>query len=123
MRWRVNVLSLGDEEARTLGVDPARDRLILLAATCLAISAQVAVSGTIGWVGLIIPNLARMIVGADNRQLLPISALLGAIFLVTADTLARDLTPAEIPVGIVTRDRRTPIFAFLLRRNAGGGAP
>ncbi len=123
MRWRVNVLSLGDEEARTLGVDPARDRLILLAATCLAISAQVAVSGTIGWVGLIIPNLARMIVGADNRRLLPISALLGAIFLVTADTLARDLTPAEIPVGIVTAIVGTPIFAFLLRRNAGGGAP
>ncbi|WP_163312810.1 iron chelate uptake ABC transporter family permease subunit, partial [Klebsiella aerogenes] len=71
MRWRVNVLSLGDEEARTLGVNPVRDRLILLAAACLAISSQVAVSGTIGWVGLIVPNLARMIVGADNRQLLP----------------------------------------------------
>jgi iron complex transport system permease protein len=122
MRWRVNVLSLGDEEARTLGVDPARDRLILLAATCLAISAQVAVSGTIGWVGLIIPNLARMIVGADHRQLLPVSALLGAIFLVTADTLARDLTPAEIPVGIVTAIVGTPIFALLLRRQASGSA-
>jgi iron complex transport system permease protein len=122
MRWRVNVLSLGDEEARTLGVDPVRDRLILLAATCLAISAQVAVSGTIGWVGLIIPNLARLIVGADHRQLLPVSALLGAIFLVTADTLARNLTPAEIPIGIVTAIVGTPIFAALLRRNAGGGA-
>lgn len=122
MRWRVNVLSLGDEEARTLGVNPVRDRLILLAATCLAISAQVAVSGTIGWVGLIIPNLARLIVGADHRQLLPVSALLGAIFLVTADTLARNLTPAEIPVGIVTAIVGTPIFALLLRRNAGGGA-
>ncbi len=96
--------------------------LILLAATCLAISAQVAVSGTIGWVGLIIPNLARMIVGADNRQLLPVSALLGAIFLITADTLARDLTPAEIPVGIVTAIVGTPIFALLLRRNASGSA-
>ncbi len=122
MRWRVNVLSLGDEEARTLGVDPARDRLILLAAACLAISAQVAVSGTIGWVGLIIPNLARMIVGADNRQLLPVSALLGAIFLVTADTLAHDLTPAEIPVGLVTAIVGTPVFAVLLRRNASGSA-
>lgn len=120
MRWRINVLSLGDEEARTLGVDPARDRLILLAAACLAISSQVAVSGTIGWVGLIIPNFARMIVGADNRQLLPVSALLGAIFLMAADTLARSLTPAEIPVGIITAIVGTPIFALLLRRNTRG---
>ncbi len=121
MRWRINVLSLGDEEARTLGVNPSRDRLILLTAACLAISSQVAVSGTIGLVGLIIPNLARMIVGADNRQLLPVSALLGAIFLVVADTLARSLTPAEIPVGIITAIVGTPIFALLLRRSTGSG--
>jgi iron complex transport system permease protein len=120
MRWRVNVLSLGDEDAKTLGVNPTRDRLILLAAACLAISAQVAVSGTIGWVGLIIPNLARMIVGADHRQLLPTSALSGAIFLVIADTLARDLSSAEAPVGIVTAIAGTPIFALLLRRYASG---
>lgn len=122
MRWRVNVLSLGDDEARTLGVNPVRDRLILLAAACLAISSQVAVSGTIGWVGLIIPNLARMMVGADNRRLLPVSTLLGAIFLVAADTLARSLTPAEIPVGIITALVGTPIFALLLRRTTRSGA-
>ncbi|WP_291629179.1 iron ABC transporter permease, partial [Bradyrhizobium sp.] len=121
MRWRVNVLSLGDDEARTLGVNPVRDRLILLAAACLAISSQVAVSGTIGWVGLIIPNLARMMVGADNRRLLPVSTLLGAIFLVAADTLARSLTPAEIPVGIITALVGTPIFALLLRRSTRSG--
>ncbi|BAL76883.1 putative iron chelatin ABC transporter permease subunit [Bradyrhizobium cosmicum] len=122
MRWRVNVLSLGDDEARTLGVNPARDRFILLAAACLAISSQVAVSGTIGWVGLIVPNLARMIVGADNRQLLPVSTFLGAIFLVAADTLARSLTAAEIPVGIITAIVGTPIFALLLRRTTRSGA-
>jgi len=122
MRWRVNVLSLGDDEARTLGVNPARDRFILLTAACLAISSQVAVSGTIGWVGLIVPNLARMIVGADNRQLLPVSTFLGAIFLVAADTLARSLTAAEIPVGIITAIVGTPIFALLLRRTTRGGA-
>ena len=71
--------------------------MILLAATCLAISAQVGVSGTIGWVGLIIPNLARLIVGADHRRLLPVSTLIGAIFLVVADTLARDLTRLKFP--------------------------
>jgi iron complex transport system permease protein len=118
MRWRVNVLSLGDEDARTLGVNPGRDRLILLAAACLAISAQVAVSGTIGWVGLVVPNLARILVGADHRKVLPASALIGAIFLLVADTLARDLTPAEIPVGIITAIVGTPVFAVLLRKNA-----
>uniref|UniRef100_E6VEI2 Transport system permease protein n=1 Tax=Rhodopseudomonas palustris (strain DX-1) TaxID=652103 RepID=E6VEI2_RHOPX len=122
MRWRVNVLSLGDEEARTLGVEPGRDRVILLAATCLAISAQVAVSGTIGWVGLVIPNLVRMVVGADHRRLLPVSAVAGAAFLMAADTLARDLSAAEIPVGIVTAIVGTPVFAWLLRRHARGQA-
>ncbi len=71
MRWRVNVLSLGDEEARLLGLNPKKDRLILLAAVCLIVSAQVAVSGTIGWIGLVVPNLARFIMGADHRKLLP----------------------------------------------------
>ncbi|NEW87449.1 iron ABC transporter permease, partial [Rhodopseudomonas sp. WA056] len=122
MRWRVNVLSLGDEEARALGVEPGRDRVILLAATCLAISAQVAVSGTIGWVGLVIPNLVRMVVGADHRRLLPVSAVAGAAFLMSADTLARDLSAAEIPVGIVTAIVGTPVFAWLLRRHARGQA-
>lgn len=123
MRWRINVLSLGDEDARTLGVHPARDRVILLTATCLAISAQVGVSGTIGWVGLVVPNLARIIVGADHRRLLPVSTLMGAVFLVVADTLARDLTAAEIPVGIVTAIVGTPVFAYLLRRNATSKTP
>lgn len=122
MRWRINVLSLGDEEARTLGINPGRDRLILMAAACIAVSAQVAVSGIIGWVGLVVPNLARQIVGADHRRLLPVSALLGAIFLVVADTLSRDLTAAEIPVGIVTAIVGTPIFAILLRQTTRSGA-
>ncbi len=119
MRWRINVLSLGDEEARTLGINPNLDRLIVLAAVCLAISGQVAVSGTIGWVGLIVPNLMRIIVGSDHRQLLPASALAGAIFLVLADTLSRTVTNTEIPVGIITAIVGTPVFAVLLRHSAG----
>ncbi len=71
MRWRVNVLSLGDQEARLLGLNPKKDRLILLAAVCLIVSAQVAVCGTIGWIGLVVPNLALFIMGADHRKLLP----------------------------------------------------
>jgi iron complex transport system permease protein len=116
MRWRINALSLGDEDARLLGLDPVKDRLILLAAVCLIVSAQVAVSGTIGWIGLVVPNLARMLVGADHRRMLPVATILGAIFMLAADTLARDLTPAEIPVGIITAIVGTPFFAYLLRR-------
>jgi iron complex transport system permease protein len=115
MRWRVNALSLGDEEARLLGLSPAKDRLILLVAICCIVSAQVAVSGAIGWVGLVVPNLARFIIGADHRRLLPFATLLGAAFMIAADTLARTLTAAEIPVGIITAIIGTPIFAYLLR--------
>ncbi|RVT89987.1 iron ABC transporter permease [Rhodovarius crocodyli] len=120
MRWRINILSLGDEEARSLGVHPARDRLILFGAICALVAAQVSVSGAIGWVGLVIPNLCRIAMGADHRRLLPASALLGASFLMLADTLARSVTAAEVPVGIVTALVGTPVFAWLLHRAAGG---
>lgn len=120
MRWRINILSLGDEEARSLGVSPARDRLILFCAICLLVAAQVSVSGAIGWVGLVIPNLCRIAMGADHRRLLPASALLGASFLMLADTLARSVTAAEVPVGIVTALVGTPVFAWLLHRATKG---
>lgn len=120
MRWRINVLSLGDEEAQSLGARPGSDRLILLSCICLIVAAQVAVSGTVGWVGLVVPNLARMISGSDHRRLLPMAALLGAVFLIVADTCARSIIAAEIPVGLVTAVVGTPVFAYLLRRNAAG---
>ncbi len=123
MRWRINVLSLGDEEARSLGARPGPDRLILLGGVCLIVAAQVAVSGSIGWVGLVVPNLARMIVGADHRKLLPVATLIGAIFLIVADTCARGISAAEIPVGLVTAIVGTPVFAYLLRRNATARTP
>lgn len=123
MRWRINVLSLGDEEARNLGARPGPDRLILLGGVCLIVAAQVAVSGSIGWVGLVVPNLARMIVGADHRKLLPVATLIGAIFLIVADTCARGISAAEIPVGLVTAIVGTPVFAYLLRRNATARTP
>lgn len=123
MRWRINVLSLGDEEARSLGARPGADRVILLGSVCLIVAAQVAVSGTIGWVGLVVPNLARMLVGADHRKLLPVATLLGAIFLIVADSCARGISAAEIPVGLVTAIVGTPVFAYLLRRNAAARAP
>jgi iron complex transport system permease protein len=123
MRWRINVLSLGDEEARSLGARPGPDRVILLAGVCLIVAAQVAVSGTVGWVGLVVPNLARMMVGADHRRLLPVATLIGATFLIVADTCARGISAAEIPVGLVTAIVGTPVFAYLLRRTAADRSP
>lgn len=121
MRWRINVLSLGDEDAAALGVDVARDRMVVLAAVCLIVAAQVSVSGVIGWVGLIVPHIARLLVGPDHRRVLPVAALLGASYLMATDTLARSLTPAELPIGILTALVGAPIFAALLARAARAG--
>lgn len=117
LRWRMNILSLGDEDAQSLGINPARVRLILLAAIALIVSGSVAVAGVIGWVGLVIPHLARMIVGTDNRVVVPASALLGAAYLTMIDTLARSISTAEIPLGILTATIGAPFFIVLLFRN------
>lgn len=116
MRFRINVLSIGDEDARSLGIPVERDRWIIFAAVSLIEGAIVAFAGVVGWVGLIVPHAARMLVGTDQRHLLPVAALLGASYLVLIDTLARSLTSAEIPVGIVTAIIGTPVFAVMLRR-------
>ena len=114
LRWRVNVLSLGDEEARALGVEVSRTRPALVAGATLMTAAAVSVSGTIGWVGLVVPHLARMLVGPDFRRLLPASALLGAAYLLVVDTLARMLTSAELPLGVLTAVLGAPFFLWLL---------
>lgn len=112
-RWRINILSLGDEEAESLGVSPKKTRIILIIATTLVTSGSVMVAGIIGWVGMLIPNMSREIVGADNRYLLIFSGIMGAIFLVLVDLLARTLTSAEIPIGILTAILGTPIFIYV----------
>lgn len=117
LRWRLNLLSLGDEEARALGVRVERLRYVVLAAVCLAVSGQVAVSGVIGWVGLVMPHIGRMLVGPDHRVLLPASALLGAAYLVLVDTVARTALATEIPLGVLTAIVGAPVFAVLLRRS------
>lgn len=117
LRWRLNVLSLGDEEASSLGMDPARMRWTILTATALIVAGAVAVSGVIGWVGLVIPHLTRMWVGPDHRVLLPVSFLTGATYLVVIDTLARTATAGEIPLGVLTAMIGAPVFFVLLRRN------
>lgn len=117
LRWRLNVLSLGDEEASSLGMNPARMRWTILVSTALIVAGAVAVSGVIGWVGLVIPHLTRMWVGPDHRVLLPVTFLTGAVYLVAIDTLARTMTAGEIPLGVLTALIGAPVFFVLLRRH------
>src|SRR6185436_8690274 len=114
LRWRMNVMSLPDEEARALGVSTGPLRVAIVAAATLVTSASVATSGIIGWIGLVVPHLARALVGPDFPKLLPASALLGGGFLLFIDTLARTAAPIEIPLGILTAVIGTPFFIWLL---------
>lgn len=116
----LNVLSLDEEQAQYLGVNVERTKLLLLGAASLAAAAAVSVSGTIGFVGLIVPHAVRLAWGPDNRQLLLMTMILGAAFLIGADLLARYVDrPSEIPVGIVTAICGVPFFLYLLRRSGG----
>lgn len=122
LRFRINVLSLGDEQASAMGIAVEPLRWLLLGCATLVVSASVAVSGTVGWVGLVVPHIARMLVGPDHRALLLASALIGGTYMVLVDTVARSATSAEIPLGVITALIGAPLFAWLLRRTQGGGA-
>ena len=117
MRYRLNLLALEDSEARALGVRPDRERWIVFLATSLMTGTSVAVAGIVGWIGLVVPHAARILVGEDHRVLVPASALLGAAYLTFIDTLARTLTAAEIPLGVLTALIGAPVFGILLRRH------
>ncbi|GBF36573.1 MAG TPA: iron ABC transporter permease [Methanothermococcus okinawensis] len=113
--WKLNILSLGDEEARSLGINTERLKIILITVATFITSLSVSVAGIIGWVGLMIPHAARLIIGPDHRFLLPLSAIMGGIFLILCDTIARTITTGEIPLGIVTSIFGTPYLIYLLR--------
>ncbi|MCC5927961.1 MAG: iron ABC transporter permease [Cyclobacteriaceae bacterium] len=115
MGWKLNVLSMGDAEARALGVQPQLYKVILISLATLITALTVASTGIIAWVGLMMPHAARMILGPDNRYVIPLSAMLGALYLIICDTLARTLTSAEIPVGIITAIAGAPYLLYLLR--------
>jgi iron complex transport system permease protein len=115
-RWPIGVLSLGDDEARSLGVDVGRLRATVIAGATLMTASVVAISGVIGWIGLMMPHIARMLVGPNFNRLLPASMLLGAAFLLIVDTLARSLGRVETPVGILTAVLGAPFFLWLLSR-------
>ena len=122
LRWRLNLLALGEAEARALGVDTTRLRAVVLVFATLIAAVTVAVAGIVGWVGLVVPHAARILVGADFRRSLPVSAVLGGCYLVAVDDLARTVTTAELPIGVLTALVGAPVFALLLRRRALGWA-
>lgn len=115
----LNILSLG-EEAATLGINPHRQRMVMITAATLVSVAAVALGGIIGWLGLIVPHLGRLLVGPDNRVLLPVSALLGAILLMLADDLSRSVFTVEVPLGITTSVFGIPLFVIFLKRTRRG---
>ena len=119
MRWRLNVLSMGDQEAQSLGVNIFVTKGLAIFFATIATAGAVCVSGIIGWVGLVIPHIGRMIVGNNNVYLIPVSMTIGAAYLVLVDNLARTLTGSEIPLGILTSLIGAPFFVYLLKRTKG----
>lgn len=117
--WKVNILSLGDEEAESLGMNVFIFRNILIAVTTFVVASAVSVAGSISWVGLIVPHIARIIGGHDHRVAIPLSMITGSVFLLMMDNIARNITSAEIPVGIITSLVGAPFFAYLLVKGRG----
>jgi len=114
LSWRINILSFGDLEARTLGVNLQQVRAIVIICASLLTASAVSISGTIGWVGLVIPHLSRLLVGSDNTRSLPVTILIGALFMLLIDTLARTISSMEVPLSILTGFVGAPLYAFLL---------
>ena len=114
LSWRMNLLTLGDEEAASMGINVTLLRTIVVLCATLMTAASVAVSGLIGWVGLVIPHFARLIFGYDFRKLIPASAILGATFLIVVDDVARLMSTREIPIGILTSFIGAPVFIWLI---------
>lgn len=120
LRWRINVLSFGEEEARTLGVNIKLTRAVLILCATLLTAASVSICGLVGWVGLVIPHLARLLVGPNYQRLLPASALLGATFMVAVDDVSRMLMSTEVPLSILTAVIGAPFFLYLLFKRRDG---
>lgn len=120
LRWRLNLLTLGEDEARALGVNTVLLRGATIAAATLVTASVTAMAGAVGWIGLVVPHAARLLGGPDLRRLMPLAMLLGAAFLLAVDTLARSLGRTELPLGILTAVAGTPVFLWLLARPRGG---
>ena len=120
IRWRINLLSMGDDDARALGVHTERLKAVIVVCATFITAAAVSISGIIGWIGLVIPHMGRLLVGPDHKYLLPVSLLIGVSYLVLVDLVARTAIESEIPIGILTAVVGAPVFAYLLRKNRSG---
>lgn len=118
--WKLNVLSFGDEEARSMGVNTRRTRLLVIFASTLVTSVSVAVAGIVGWIGLVIPHLARAVVGPNYKVLLPTSMFVGSVYLLIVDNIARLIATVEIPIGILTAILGVPFFVIIFKHNMKG---
>ena len=120
LRWRMNVMSLGDEEAAALGSDPRRLRLVFVIAATMMTAAVVAIAGIVGWVGLVIPHIARLLVGPNFNRLLPVAMIAGGGYLLLIDLLARTIAATETPLGVLTAIVGAPVFIWLLASGRRG---
>jgi iron complex transport system permease protein len=120
MSWRIDILSMGDKEARSLGLSVGRDKGIVVAGATLATAGAICIAGVVGWVGLVIPHIARMLVGSRNSRMIPASIAIGAAFLVVVDTASRSIWASDIPLGILTALIGAPFFVYLLKKTKGG---
>ena len=120
-RYKLNVLSLGDLQAKSLGLNPGTYRLLFIFLSSSMVSVSVAICGQVLWVGLVMPHIARSLVGPNHEEMLPVAVLSGGLFLLLADTAARALTTAELPISVITAFIGAPLFAYLLYRNRGSG--
>lgn len=119
LRWRLNILSLNEDEAKSMGINLKFMRILIIVAASLITSACVSMCGQVGWVGLLIPHIARMIMGSNNKTVIPFSISMGAVFMLIIDTFARSATSAEIPLSILTAIIGAPFFISLLRKTGG----
>ena len=119
LRWRLNILSLNEDEAKSLGVNVKKLRVLVMIAATMVTASCVSMCGQVGWVGLLVPHAARMIYGSDNKKLIPAGIGMGATFMIVIDTIARAATSAEIPVSILTALIGAPFFVLLLRKTGG----
>jgi len=120
LRWRMNVLALGDDEARSVGLNPELEKILILIPATMAASASVAAAGVITLIGLVIPHMVRMMIGPDNTRCIPAAITFGGSFLLLVDTLSRTIASFEIPIGIFTMLIGAPFFLFLLKKTKIG---
>lgn len=120
LRWRLNILALSEDEAKTMGVKVSRLRWIVILAATLVTASAVSMCGQVGWIGLLIPHISRMLVGTNHKRVVPVSISLGASYMIVIDTFARSIVATEIPLSILTALIGAPVFAYLLRKTGGG---